>query len=105
MTLFGSGDMGSWWNTRSSMTSLLSGKIVAANILVDNATASQFGEFFDEPGQSVLVGGLVTESGRKPQRESLRRSWARRFFLHSEIFFKRRRNSVSKTSAFADFLA
>src|SRR5439155_7356474 len=36
------------------------GKIIAANILVDGATAPQFSEFFDEPGQRVLVGGLVT---------------------------------------------
>src|SRR5712692_5751478 len=35
------------------------GKIVAANILVDGATAAQFGEFFDEPGERVLIGGLV----------------------------------------------
>ena len=36
------------------------GKIVAASILVDGAAATQFGEFFDEPGQSVLIGRLVT---------------------------------------------
>jgi hypothetical protein len=29
------------------------------------------------------------------------RSWARRFFLHSEMFFNRRRNSASETAAFA----
>ena|SRR5438128_2018498 len=35
------------------------GKIITASILMNGATAAQFGEFFDEPGQRVLVGGLV----------------------------------------------
>ena len=35
------------------------GKIITANVLVNGAAAAQFGEFFDEPGQRILIGGLV----------------------------------------------
>src|SRR5438128_1651066 len=34
-------------------------KIIAASVFVDGAAAAEFGEFFDEPGQRVLIGGLV----------------------------------------------
>ena len=35
-------------------------KIIAADVLYDRAAAAKFGEFFDEPGERILIGGLVT---------------------------------------------
>ena len=32
-------------------------KIIAADVLYDRAAAAKFGEFFDEPGERILIGG------------------------------------------------